>query len=94
MKILCLGLIIFSVVVIVIGIIKVHELPGKIAESRGHPQAEAIRICSLLGLIIFPFWMVALLWAYIKPVLKPVPVDGTSASLVDGPAQASAEGEG
>lgn len=67
-----MGLIVFSVVVIVIGIIKVHELPGKIAETRGHPQVEAIRICSLLGLIIFPFWMVALLWAYMKPVFKPI----------------------
>ena len=94
MKILCLGLIVFSVVVIVVGIIKVHELPGKIAETRGHPQAEAIRICSLLGLIIFPFWMVALLWAYIKPVLKPIPVDSSSTAVVDGSAQIATEGEG
>jgi hypothetical protein len=81
MKILCLCLIVFSVVVIVVGIIKVHELPGKIAETRGHPQAEAIRICSLLGLIIFPFWMVALLWAYMKPVLKPVFIESDPAAL-------------
>ena len=53
MKIFCLCLIVFSVVVIVLGIIKVHELPGNIAQSRGHPQADAIRICALLGLIIF-----------------------------------------
>ena len=75
MKILCLCLILISVVVIVVGIIKIHELPGEIAARRKHPQAEAIRICSLMGLIIFPFWMVALLWAYMKPVLTPLPLE-------------------
>lgn len=74
MKILCLCLILFSVIVIVVGIIKVHELPGEIAVRRKHPQAEAIRICSLMGLIIFPFWMIALLWAYMRPVLTPIPL--------------------
>ena len=63
------------VVVIVVGIIKIHELPGEIAARRKHPQAEAIRICSLLGLIVFPFWMIALLWAYMRPVLTPLPLE-------------------
>jgi hypothetical protein len=71
----CAALIVFSIIVIVVGIIKLHELPGKIAEDRGHPQAEAIKICSLLGLLIFPFWMIALLWAYTKPVLQPIALD-------------------
>ena len=80
MQIFCLGLIIFSVVVIVVGIIKVHGLPGDIAKRKGHPQAEAIRICSLLGLIVFPFWMFALLWAYIKPVMTPISIETDSGS--------------
>lgn len=71
----CAALIVSLIVVIVVGIIELHELPGKIAEDRGHPQAEAIRICSLLGLLIFPFWMIALLWAYTKPVLLPIALD-------------------
>jgi hypothetical protein len=75
MEIFCLGLIIFSVVVIVLGIIKVHELPGEIAKKKGHPQAEAIRICSLLGLIVFPFWMFALVWAYVRPVMTPISIE-------------------
>lgn len=87
MKIFCLCLIVFSVLVIVVGIIKLHELPGNIAQSRGHPQVDAIRICSLLGLIIFPFWMMALIWAYIKPVLKPFPVEADSADTAETPAQ-------
>jgi hypothetical protein len=75
MKILSMCLILISVIIIVVGIVVVHELPGKIARRRGHPQAEAIRICSLLGLVVFPFWMAALLWAYIRPVFTPVPLD-------------------
>jgi hypothetical protein len=83
MKIFSLCLIVFSIVIIVVGIVKVHELPGNIAESRGHPQADAIRICALLGLIIFPFWMFALLWAYMKPVFKPLPVETGVAETAD-----------
>jgi hypothetical protein len=83
MKIFSLCLIVFSVVIIVVGIVKVHELPGNIAESRGHPQADAIRICALLGLIIFPFWMFALLWAYMKPVFKPLSVEAGAAETAD-----------
>ncbi len=75
MKILCLFLILMCVIVIVVGIIKIHELPGEIAARRKHPQAEAIRICSLLGLIVFPFWMIALLWAYMRPVITPLPLE-------------------
>lgn len=75
MKIFCLFLITFSVVVIVVGIIKVHELPKEIALKRGHPQADAIGICALLGLLIFPFWMFALLWAYMRPVLQPIALE-------------------
>ena len=63
------------VVVIVVGIIKLHELPGEIAARIKHPQVEEIKICSLLGLILVPFWMFALLWAYMKPVLTPIPLE-------------------
>jgi hypothetical protein len=86
MKILCMGIILMCVLIIVIGIITVHELPGKIARRRGHPQAEAIRICSLLGLIVFPFWMMALLWAYMRPVFTPLPLENIAAEAdVEGP---------
>jgi hypothetical protein len=87
MLIFCLCLIVSSVLVIVIGIIKLHELPGNIAQSRGHPQVDAIRTCSLLGLIVFPFWMMALLWAYMKPVFKPYPVEGDRAEATETPVQ-------
>jgi hypothetical protein len=59
-----LCLILFSVIIIVLGIVKVHTLPGNIARQRSHPQTTAIEVCSLLGLLVFPLWMFALVWAY------------------------------
>ena len=91
MKLFCISVIVFCAVVIVVGIVKIHELPGDIALKRGHPQAEAIRICSLLGLIIFPFWMFALLWAYMRPVFKPVSLDSIPADNTP-PAEIPADG--
>jgi len=64
LEIVSLLLILFSVITIALGIIKIHTYPGKIAEARGHPQKDAIEVTSLLGLLIFPFWMMALIWAY------------------------------
>ena len=64
LEIISLGLIFFAVIVIVLGIIKIHTYPGKIARARNHPQSEAIEVTSLLGLLIFPLWMAALVWAY------------------------------
>lgn len=59
-----LGLLFFSTILIVWGIVKLHTYPGKVAEARGHPQRQAIEVTSLLGLLIFPLWMAALVWAY------------------------------
>lgn len=64
LEIISLGLIFFSVIVITLGIIKIHTYPGKVAKARNHPQSEAIEVTSLLGLLIFPLWMAALVWAY------------------------------
>jgi len=69
LEIVCLFLILFSVITIILGIVKIHTYPGKIAEARNHPQKDAIDVTSLLGLIIFPFWMVALIWAYSGAVI-------------------------
>ncbi|WP_269540627.1 DUF3302 domain-containing protein [Cerasicoccus fimbriatus] len=64
-----LGLIFFSVIIIVLGVVKIHCYPGKVAEDRGHPQAKAIEVTSLLGLLIFPLWMLALVWAYSNAII-------------------------
>ena len=48
----------------------VHILPEKIAERRGHPQADAIKTLCLLSLVFGGLlWPIAWLWAYSKPVL-------------------------
>jgi hypothetical protein len=48
----------------------VHILPEKIAEKRGHPQADAIKTLCLLSLVFGGLlWPLAWLWAYSKPVL-------------------------
>ena len=48
----------------------VHILPEKIAERRGHPQADAIKTLCLLSLVFGGLlWPLAWIWAYTKPVL-------------------------
>jgi hypothetical protein len=48
----------------------VHILPEKIAERRGHPQADAIKTLCLLSLVFGGLlWPIAWLWAFSKPVL-------------------------
>lgn len=47
--------------------------PGKKAAERNHPQAEAINILGWIGLLTGgPGWIVAVVWAYARPVLAPV----------------------
>jgi Protein of unknown function (DUF3302) len=48
-------------------IYKLGSLPGAIARSRGHPQADAINICGWMGIITFVLWPLALVWAHSVP---------------------------
>ena len=42
-------------------------LPGRIAEQRGHPQADAIRVAGWFGLLTLGLlWPLALIWAYTR----------------------------
>jgi hypothetical protein len=75
LEIASLLLILFAVIIIVWGIAVVHTLPGKIATKRGHSQVKAIEITSYLGLLVFPLWMAALIWAYIAPVRVTATID-------------------
>ena len=106
LEIASLFLILFAVIIIVWGIAVVHTLPGKIATKRNHSQVEAIEIMSYLGLLVFPLWMGALIWAYLVPVKlkatvetqtndKPIAAPEQPAMLQVGDAQAEpAKGEG
>jgi uncharacterized membrane protein len=94
--IISLFLIFFSVMTIILGIIKLHTYPGKVAEQRGHPQKEAIEATSVMGLIIFPLWMLALVWAYSGAVIgnlyKPPSEDEADEGAAE-PAPVAEQGE-
>ena len=50
--------------------VEIGGFPGKKAAERNHPQAEAINILGWLGLLTGGVgWVVALVWAHIKPVV-------------------------
>jgi UDP-N-acetylmuramyl pentapeptide phosphotransferase/UDP-N-acetylglucosamine-1-phosphate transferase len=82
---MALGLIFFVIVLVVYMIVILHMVPGKIARKNKHPQVEAIEFCSLMGLIIFPFWMVALIWANFRPPNFMVPTKAAQADGTDTP---------
>ncbi|PLX37722.1 MAG: hypothetical protein C0606_05450 [Hyphomicrobiales bacterium] len=50
----------------VIGIIwLLGSLPGKVARSRGHAQADAVAIAGWCSLLMpLPLWPLAMVWAY------------------------------
>ncbi|MGB4708768.1 MAG: DUF3302 domain-containing protein [Fuerstiella sp.] len=58
-------LVAFAVVILGL-IVALASLPGHIAKSRQHPQADAINICGWLGLPTGVLWVVALVWAYYR----------------------------
>ena len=48
-------------------IILIAYIPPRIAKARGHESADAIGVCSAIGLFIWPLWVVALIWAHTGP---------------------------
>jgi len=60
--------------------VEIGGFPGKKATERNHPQAEAITVLGWLGLLLGGVgWVVAVVWAYTKPVFPPV-AQGAAAS--------------
>jgi hypothetical protein len=53
----------FVVIVVTLG-----QLPGQIAKRRGHPQAAAINVLGWVGLLTGVLWLLALTWAFMKPL--------------------------
>ena len=64
---LTLAILAIAPVLIAYVIYTLGNLPGSIARSRGHPQAEAINICGWMGIITLVLWPIALVWAYLVP---------------------------
>jgi hypothetical protein len=54
-------------VALIVLLLALSWLPGLIAKRRGHPNATAIRVCGFVGVIIWPCWIVAIIWAYTGP---------------------------
>jgi NADH:ubiquinone oxidoreductase subunit 6 (subunit J) len=68
------GLDIFATIVLilviatVVGVLVVLAMmPGKIAAQRNHPQAEAVKVAGWLGMLTGIIWILAMIWAYMKP---------------------------
>jgi hypothetical protein len=56
-----------AIVILALGIF-VLILPGWLARKKGHPQAEAITWCGVMGLFTGGIaWIVALIWSLWKP---------------------------
>ena len=90
---IALFLIFFATITIVLGIVMIHTYPGKVAKARNHPQVEAIEVTSLLGLIIFPLWMLALVWAYSGAVIGILYAPKAEGAIVAKPAGDDVEPE-
>ena len=74
------GLDIFSLIVLLILVIAAVAIwailgimPGRIAKQRNHPQAEAINVCGWWGVLTLGILLpLAYIWAYTKPIAKPI----------------------
>ena len=70
------GLDIFALIILIVlvGVIVViwvllGMMPGRIAQSRNHPQAEAVNMCGWWGALTLGILSpVAFIWAYMNPV--------------------------
>jgi Protein of unknown function (DUF3302) len=59
-----LGLLFFVVIVLVYGIIAIHDIPAKIAEARHHPHADAIYAAGWISLfMLHVLWPFLWIWA-------------------------------
>ena len=64
-------------------------LPGRIAQSRGHPHADAVKIAGVIGIVTGVLWFLALIWAYV-PYPSSTGTRSASGSGVSVPADGTA----
>ncbi len=77
-----LGILCVVPVLVAYVIYRLGSLPGAIARSRGHPQADAINVCGWMGILTLVLWPIAMVWAHISPGK---PIAGTTAATEDDP---------
>ena len=59
-----LGLLFFVVIVLVYGIIAIHDIPARIAHSRHHPHEDAIHAAGWISLfMLHVLWPLLWIWA-------------------------------
>jgi Kef-type K+ transport system membrane component KefB len=64
---------IILIAVVIAAWIMLAMMPGQIAKKRGHPQAEAINVMGWWGALTMGVLApIAWVWAYTKPVAKPI----------------------
>lgn len=61
------GVIVFLIFLFFFVLLDMAVLPGRIARQRGHPQADAVKMAGILGILTFVLWPLALVWAYYHP---------------------------
>ncbi len=62
-------------------VVLLGPMPGNIAKTRGHPQAEAINVVGWIGVITLGLaWPIALVWAYTR---TPAQTTGDLSERVD-----------
>ncbi len=93
MTIIGFAILVALVLLIVWIFVKLAALPGQTAKDRGHPQAEAINVLGWVGLLLgIAPWLVALVWAYMKPVTAPA-LATASASISNSPSHAHTDSD-
>jgi hypothetical protein len=76
------GLIIFVFLVLVYGIIYIHDIPYEMAKKRNHPQQDAIHVAGIISLfLLHVIWPFLWIWAM---VYKPGVSDKTNRILEHG----------
>ena len=55
---IAVAVLIVSAIIILVG-----GLPGFIASQRHHSNVAAVRVCGYCGLVLWPVWIVAIVWA-------------------------------
>ena len=62
-------------------VVLLGPMPGNIAKTRGHPQADAINVIGWIGVITLGLaWPIALVWAYTR---TPAQTTGDLSKRVD-----------
>lgn len=67
-----LAFVVFGVLIVatVVVVVTLGRLPGQIAVRRAHPQSAAITVAGWIGVATLGIlWPLALIWAFVKPVM-------------------------